>query len=67
MLYQFKQQVEDFMVSELLPEYPNGAGDVFYVFFEKKNLTTMEVIEYVGKVLHLSREDLGIAGLKDKV
>lgn len=66
MLYQFKQQLDDFVVEEMLPELPSGRWDVFYVFFEKKNLTTMEVIEYLWKQLHLSREELGIAWLKDK-
>jgi tRNA pseudouridine13 synthase len=67
MLYQFKQQPEDFIVEELLPALPSGKGDVFYVYFEKRNLTTMEVIEHLQRSFPLSREELGIAGLKDKV
>ncbi|MDD2537417.1 MAG: tRNA pseudouridine(13) synthase TruD [Candidatus Absconditabacteria bacterium] len=67
MLYQFKSKAEDFLVEELLPQAPKGEGDVFYVFFEKKNLTTIEVLEHLGAKLKISREDLGIAGLKDKV
>ncbi|MDR2415794.1 MAG: tRNA pseudouridine(13) synthase TruD [Candidatus Peribacteria bacterium] len=67
MLYQCKQQPEDFMVEELLPALPSGKGEVLYVYFEKKNLTTMEVVEHLQRTLHLSREELGIAGLKDKV
>ncbi|MDR0650664.1 MAG: tRNA pseudouridine(13) synthase TruD [Candidatus Peribacteria bacterium] len=66
MLYQCKQQPEDFIVEELLPTLPNGKGEVFYVYFEKNNLTTMEVVEHLQRTLHLSREALGIAGLKDK-
>ena len=67
MLYQFKQQLKDFIVEEILPELPNGEGEVFYVFFEKENLTTMEVVAFLGQELSLSREEIGIAGLKDKV
>ena len=66
MLYQCKQQPEDFVVEEVLPSLPSGKGEVFYVFFEKKNLTTMEVIAHLQRVCSLSREELGIAGLKDK-
>jgi tRNA pseudouridine13 synthase len=67
MLYQFKQQPEDFIVEELLPDLPSGKGDVLYVYFEKRNLTTMEVLEHLQSSLQLPREDFGIAGLKDKV
>ena len=61
MLYQFKQEPEDFIVEELLSEYPSGKGDVFYVYFEKRNLTTMEVLTSLQDSLALQREDLGIA------
>jgi tRNA pseudouridine13 synthase len=66
MLYQFKQQPEDFIVEEILPVLPSGKGEVFFVYFEKRNLTTMEVLEHLQRQLSLTREDLGIAGLKDK-
>jgi tRNA pseudouridine13 synthase len=67
MLYQFKAQPCDFIVEELLSAYPSGKGDVLYVFFQKENLTTMEVLEHLQRSLQLVREDFGIAGLKDKV
>ena len=66
MLYQFKQQARDFIVEEVLPELPTGKGEVLYIFFEKENLTTMEVVEFIGQEFSLSREEIGIAGLKDK-
>jgi tRNA pseudouridine13 synthase len=66
MLYQCKQQPKDFIVEELLPALPSGEGEVFYIYFEKTNLTTMEVVEHLQRRLHLSRKELGIAGLKDK-
>ncbi|MDR2190577.1 MAG: tRNA pseudouridine(13) synthase TruD [Candidatus Peribacteria bacterium] len=67
MLFQVKHQPEDFIVEELLPQLPAGQGDIFYVYIEKRNLTTMEVVEFLQRSFHLSREDIGIAGLKDKV
>jgi tRNA pseudouridine13 synthase len=66
MLYQLKSQPSDFIVEELLPALPSGKGDVFFVYFEKTNLTTMEVLDHLQRQLSLPREDLGIAGLKDK-
>lgn len=67
MLYQFKSTPTDFIVDELLAAQPSGTGDVFYVYFQKENLTTMEVLDHLQRQLSLSREDFGIAGLKDKV
>ncbi len=66
MLFQFKSQPEDFVVEEILTENPQWKGDVLYVYFEKRNLTTMEILEHLGRELHVSREELGIAWLKDK-
>jgi tRNA pseudouridine13 synthase len=66
MLYRFKQHPEDFIVEELLPSLPTGQGDVFYVYFEKRNLTTMDILTHLQRQLFLSREEMGIAGLKDK-
>jgi tRNA pseudouridine13 synthase len=67
LLYQFKRSSSDFIVDELLSAQPSGSGEVFYVYFQKENLTTMEVLEHLQRQLSLSREDFGIAGLKDKV
>lgn len=68
MLYQVKQFAQDFEVEELLPEWvPSGNGDFLYVFFQKENLTTMEVVDYLTQTFHLQREEIGIAWLKDKM
>ncbi|MDR2541157.1 MAG: tRNA pseudouridine(13) synthase TruD [Candidatus Peribacteria bacterium] len=67
MLYQFKHSPSDFIVDEILAAQPSGNGDVFYVYFQKENLTTMEVLEHLQRQLGLFREDFGIAGLKDKM
>jgi tRNA pseudouridine13 synthase len=62
----FKQKSQDFIVEEQLPFNLAGKGDAFFVFFEKRNKTTMEVIEHLCKTCNISRLTLGIAGLKDK-
>ena len=67
MLFQIKSKPEDFVVEEVLAEgFPSWKGDFLYVFFEKENLTTMDVVDYLTKNLHLQRDELGIAWLKDK-
>ena len=67
MLFQIKSKPEDFIVEEILPKwFPSWKWDFLYVFFEKENLTTMDIIDYLTKNLHLQRDELGIAWLKDK-
>lgn len=66
MLYSFKQKSQDFIVEEILPFALDGKGDAFFVYFEKRNLNTMDVVKHLCKELWISRLTLGIAGLKDK-
>ena len=65
-LFSFKQKSFDFIVEEQLPFLLDGKGDALYVFFEKQNMTTMDVLDRLCKWLKISRMTLGIAGLKDK-
>ena len=66
MLYHFKKHPEDFIVEELLDFVPSGKGDALYVYFEKRDANTMDVINGLMKKLWLPRSAFGIAGLKDK-
>lgn len=66
MLFSFKQKSQDFIVEEKLPFTLSGKGDAFFVYFEKRNLTTMDIINFLWKELGLSRMTLGFAWLKDK-
>jgi tRNA pseudouridine13 synthase len=66
MTFAFKQTSADFRVSEELPFALAGKGEALYVYIEKRNVTTQEVILHLRKKLKLSRLSLGIAGLKDK-
>lgn len=68
MLFQIKSKPEDFIVEEILWEWiPSWKWDFLYVFFEKENLTTMDVVDDLTKNFHLQRDEIGIAWLKDKV
>ena len=66
MTFHFKQKSHDFFVSENLPYKLTGKGDAFYVYVEKRNMTTYDVLDHLRSKLWLSRMSLGIAGLKDK-
>lgn len=65
-LFSFKQKSQDFIVTEELPFVLAGTGDVFFVFFEKRNLNTMDVVNHICSSCNIPRLTLGIAGLKDK-
>jgi tRNA(Glu) U13 pseudouridine synthase TruD len=58
MLFSFKQKSQDFIVEEVLPYKLSGKGDAFFVYFEKRNNTTMEIIDFLCKELNLSRLSL---------
>ncbi|NOZ44765.1 MAG: tRNA pseudouridine(13) synthase TruD [bacterium] len=60
-LFQFKQKSQDFIVEEELPFVLKGEGDAFFVYFEKQNLNTMDVVDHLCKQLKISRMTLGIA------
>ena len=67
MLFQIKSKPEDFIVEEVLWEWvPSWKWDFLYVFFEKENLTTMDIVDELTKNFHLQRDEIGIAWLKDK-
>jgi tRNA pseudouridine13 synthase len=65
-LFSFKQKSQDFVVTEELPFTLSNTGDVFFAFFEKRNINTMDVVNHICSRHNLSRLSLGIAGLKDK-
>ena len=67
MLFQIKSKPEDFIVEEVLWEWvPSWKWDFLYVFFEKENLTTMDIVDNLTKNFHLQRDEIWIAWLKDK-
>lgn len=65
-LFSFKQRSTDFIVEEELPFKLSWKWDAFFVFFEKRNINTMDVVNHLCSIFNLSRLTLWIAGLKDK-
>ena len=67
MLFQIKSKPEDFVVEEVLWEWvPSWKWDSLYIFFEKENMTTMDIVDDLTKNFHLQRDEIWIAWLKDK-
>ena len=61
-----RQQLEDFMVTEVPAYLPSGEGEHLYVFIEKRGLTTRQVFDYLQQTMRIPEKSIGVAGLKDK-
>lgn len=57
---------EDFVVEELPLYQPSGHGTHTYFAIRKRNLTTIEAINQIARVLQVNSRNIGYAGLKDK-
>jgi len=61
-----KQRPEDFLVEEI-PQYePRGEGEHIYLFVEKRQMSTGELISLLASHFGVPRHAIGYAGLKDK-
>ncbi|MEM7561837.1 MAG: tRNA pseudouridine(13) synthase TruD [Pseudomonadota bacterium] len=61
-----KTTPEDFIVTENLGFDPCGDGEHLFLFVEKVNLTTHELIDRIARSLQISQKQIGHSGLKDK-
>ncbi len=61
-----KQRPEDFLVEEQPLYEPSGEGEHLYLFLEKRELTTHDLIKRVARDFRVGKRDIGHAGLKDK-
>ncbi len=55
-----------FLVEEIPAYLPTGDGEHAYLWIEKQNLTTMDVVSRLARVLGVSPRDVGYAGMKDR-
>lgn len=61
-----KQRPEDFLVEEQ-PLYDlAGEGEHLFLFIEKTNLATTDVIDRLARAFRVRKSEIGYAGLKDK-
>lgn len=62
----FKQEPEDFVVTELLGFEPDGAGEHLLVEIEKTGLTTLDAQSLLARHFGVALRDTAFAGMKDK-
>ncbi|MEX2213766.1 MAG: tRNA pseudouridine(13) synthase TruD [Phycisphaeraceae bacterium] len=61
-----KVRPQDFLVEEQPLYEPCGEGEHLYLFIEKQEQTTSDVMRRLAKMFGVRRGDIGYAGLKDK-
>lgn len=62
-----KERPEDFLVEEIPQYQPCGEGEHIYLFVQKRNLSTLEMVRILATHFGVRTDAIGYAGLKDKV
>ena len=57
---------EDFMVSEQLGFELSGAGEHVFLYLQKRELNSMDLLQRVSGLSGVAQRDIGISGLKDR-
>ena len=61
----YKVEPDDFVVEELPAYEPSGHGEHLWLWIEKRSLSTLDLLDRLGRRLQLDPRAIGIAGLKD--
>lgn len=61
-----KHSPDDFVVQEIPAYPPSGEGEHLFLWVEKRDLSAEVLHARIARVLQISRNDVGIAGLKDR-
>ena len=56
----------DFVVEEIPAYLPSGEGEHIFLLVEKEGISAEQLQMHLSKTLEISRNELGIAGLKDR-
>ena len=59
-------QPEDFTVSEELGFDLSGEGEHVFLYLQKRNLNTMELLQRLAALSGVPQRDIGVSGLKDR-
>ena len=57
---------EDFLVSEELGFELSGEGEHVFVYLQKRNLNSMELLQRLAALSGVPERDIGVSGLKDR-
>lgn len=58
---------EDFQVEEVLGFAPEGKGEHLWLWVEKRDLTTLELVKRLARICGVAVRDIGYSGMKDRV
>jgi len=61
-----KENLKDFIVSEIADIYPEGKGKYSLYMLKKFNISTWDTLGKIAKRLRISMDSIGYGGLKDK-
>jgi tRNA pseudouridine13 synthase len=61
-----KGSPEDFVVEEIPAYRPEGSGEFLYLWVEKRGLAAEQLVSHLARMLQISHQDIGVAGLKDR-
>lgn len=57
---------EDFLVEEIPLYLPSGDGEHLYLWIEKRDVSAERLVQHVAKSLGIQRQEIGVAGMKDR-
>lgn len=61
-----KQSSHDFVVEEIPAYEPIGEGEHTFLWIEKRDMTTQQLVRHIANVTGTAQRDIGTAGLKDR-
>jgi tRNA pseudouridine13 synthase len=65
-MWTFDPSPDRFVVEEIPAYEPSGAGEHTYLWIEKRDLTTLEAVRRLARLLGADGRDVGYAGMKDR-
>ena len=61
-----KTRPSDFIVDEIPAYQPSGTGEHLFLQIEKEGVSAEQLLIHLAKTLNVKRNDIGVAGLKDR-
>ncbi len=63
---EYRQRAEDFQVEEQFDFAPEGQGEHWWLWLEKRGLTTPDLARLLARAVDIPPRDVGYSGLKDR-
>jgi tRNA pseudouridine13 synthase len=64
---QYRAAPEDFIVEEQFYFTPEAHGEHLWLYIEKRNQTTLEVVKQLARLCNVTQKNVGYSGMKDRV